>query len=273
MDPKNVRHMASLGTFYPIDQGELIQLIETGSSSLLAPEELLGKHIKAILTPCIPFEGNEELLSSAYSTLVNSKVDEVFLFSDCLLHRFDYIAFADYIIWETPLGAVDITHRLEKIVHSDDSFKDLLKVDNSMHQGEISLECQLPFLQEVFEKNFKIVPFMVGNTSPRLVTNYLSGIIDKDDLLVCVSNISTGLPGDFAKDIDEISNKAILNLDLDYLEKDNTTISAPKSVSLLCSIAKHMNWKPYLIDYSVVNIPGHLSDTQVGASSFVFYED
>jgi len=57
--------------------------------------------------------------------------------------------------WRTPLGAVEVDRQLSEAIRRG---SDIIDVDEVAHAHEHSLEVQLPFLQHLFDGEFKIVP-------------------------------------------------------------------------------------------------------------------
>ncbi len=273
MEPNNIRHSVNSGSFYPIDPAELTKTIENSMNFVGSENDVLGENVRAIISPNVPYLSGGELYASLYAPFLNIDVDEIFIFTDPLLHKHDFIAFSDYIAWEIPLGRIKQTHRLDEIVKSDDSLKDLLRIDNSKHQGEIGIEVQLPYIYLTMGESVRIVPFMVGDTSPRLVSNYLSSFVDPEDIMICVSNISSGIPIEYAKVSDEVIIKAITGLDSNYLENNDLTLTAPRSVALISHIAKQKGWKPKVLRHKILEISGSAGRSTVGAASIVFIEE
>ena len=62
-------------------------------------------------------------------------------------------------VWRMPMGDVNVDSELARAIVKHSEFVD---INPRAHEGEHSIEIQLPFLQYVYDKEFKIVPITVG---------------------------------------------------------------------------------------------------------------
>jgi len=62
-------------------------------------------------------------------------------------------------VWRMPMGDVNVDSELAKAIVRNSEFVD---INPAAHEGEHSIEIQLPFLQYVYDGEFKIVPITVG---------------------------------------------------------------------------------------------------------------
>jgi len=62
-------------------------------------------------------------------------------------------------VWRMPMGDVNVDSELAKAIVKRSGFVD---INPEAHEGEHSIEIQLPFLQYVYDGEFKIVPITVG---------------------------------------------------------------------------------------------------------------
>jgi hypothetical protein len=66
-------------------------------------------------------------------------------------------------VWRTPLGDVGIDEEFSEALLGN---ADIIAEDSSVHEGEHSLEVQLPFLQSLFGERFRIVPIATSLGDP-----------------------------------------------------------------------------------------------------------
>ena len=62
-------------------------------------------------------------------------------------------------VWRMPMGDVNVDSELARSIVRHSEFVD---INPEAHEGEHSIEIQLPFLQYVYNEKFKIVPITVG---------------------------------------------------------------------------------------------------------------
>ncbi len=263
----NVRFAVGAGNAYTLDTQELSTQLD---ELYLRAEQLReNRRIKALIVPGIGYQHVLEILLNAYKHLVGQKYDEIFLLSDPILHKSERVSFDDSDMWETPLGMLETSHRIVQIASSDDHAKDLIRIDNSIHQGEISIETQLPILQKLYTNDVRILPMMVGDVSHRIVGGVLEKFLDDDDLIICVSQLSRGYPENYAVEIDDHLRKVINNMDLNSAENAKFEVTAPNSLRLLMYIAKLKKWKISELEYQRISI----SESRIeGFSTYLLYE-
>lgn len=269
---KSVRPSVGDGIIYPKDNGELESLIQAQIEVADISIYLKNKRIKGLILPSISYDYSSDLLAQVYVNLLGRSFDEIFIFADPVMHELDYLAFNSNRYWETPLSKVETSHRLNQIVRSDDDLRDLMKIDDSKHSGEVSIETQLPFLDVVLEHQFKLIPFMHGKVSPRLAVSMIEPFVDQDDLVIAVTSLSSGLPENYTEEVDTPTIDAILNLDIDYLESTSLEASSPYSLATICTLAKHRGWKVEKIAYQVAHLTNANRTTHIGMAGFVLYD-
>jgi hypothetical protein len=260
---EETRFASGAGSFYPQDPGEL----DLAVSEVLDPKAgdfKTDEEYKALIVPHSGYKHCGEVLGAGYNTIMDKEVDEVFIWSGSHFHMVEEVDFADFLRWETPFGEVETSHRLKQITHSDDSkYHDVLNIDNDMHDGEHAIEVHLPILQYMFGDTFRLLPFVMGEVSPRLVADALEDHIDIDDLLICSSELSKGYPKDYAEEVDQKSIEAILDLDTDKIMDETFQAFSKESIATLIEIAKRKEWTPELIKYKAIKKDGNRSSGQV----------
>ncbi|MFB6113664.1 MAG: AmmeMemoRadiSam system protein B [Halodesulfurarchaeum sp.] len=107
--------------------------------------------------------------------------------------------------WETPLGTVpvhdDLTHRIAAAT-------DAISVDERTHQGEHSIEVQVPFIQYFYDDSVPIVPICFTRQDPGLVSDVSEAVVDAveatglDVVLVSSTDLTHYQPQDVASEQD-----------------------------------------------------------------------
>jgi hypothetical protein len=160
------------------------------------------------------------------------------------------VCVAQFKTWETPLGKVEQSARCSEISKIDEKTdKPIFSDDCDVHLDEHCLEVQLPFLQKVLDPNFKIIPMLIGEVSPRTVAKTLDGLIHEDDLIVVSSDFSHYFEYEKAKELDKKTIDAILALNTDLIDTIDCEACGYKAIAVLIEIAKLRGWKPVLIEY------------------------
>ena len=168
--------------------------------------------------------------------------------------------------WETPLGKVEVNQKLAKQLI--DKCKGFLIEDPTAHMMEHSIEVQLPFLQQKFQRGkstFNIVPISIMNL------DYTDDFLEKCEKLgkaiaslvdlktnnigiVASSDFSHYLPKDLADQKDSKAVESILNQDpkglFGWLDKIDGSVCGYGPIAVLVSAAKALGLTGKLINKS-----------------------
>jgi AmmeMemoRadiSam system protein B len=112
--------------------------------------------------------------------------------------------------WITPLGKVEVNNELAKSISKTGA----AELDEEAHLYEHSIEVQLPFLQYIYEKNFKILPICMMlqdyGTSLELGRSLAEVLKDRSALLIASTDFSHYEPYSVAYKKDAKVAEAIL---------------------------------------------------------------
>ncbi len=122
--------------------------------------------------------------------------------------------------WVTPLGIVEVDSELASSILARSKFA---KADVSAHEGEHSLEVQLPFLQYIFGSSFKIVPISMLYQTPETAKDLSLAINEavnergRDVTLISTSDLTHYEPHELALKKDLEALKRIEEVDPEAL--------------------------------------------------------
>jgi len=154
------RKAAFAGQFYPGTETELKSMLD---DLFKKAEPESRKNVLAIISPHAGYVYSGIVAASSYNQVNPSKTYEnVFVIASS--HRAYYDGASIYSIgnYETPLGEVNVNIELaNKLIEDYEVFNYVAKA----HISEHSLEVQLPFLQYHLDKDFQIVPIVIGTQS------------------------------------------------------------------------------------------------------------
>ncbi|MBI2450223.1 MAG: AmmeMemoRadiSam system protein B [Candidatus Nealsonbacteria bacterium] len=239
-----LRSAALAGEFYPENNKELSGII----NKLLDranPPKIKGE-IFGLLLPHAGYAYSGQVAAYGFKAIIGKKFDTVIIMGDSHYERFDGVAvWSEEGFWETPLGKVMVDKKLTRTVL--DSSRRFFRRD-SAHLWEHSIEVQLPFLQRISVKNFKILPIIFGseNKDWQLLARVIfKNIKNRKVLIIASADLSHYLSYKEAKDIDEKTLKNILNLRV-----SNLNICAIDSVKTLIETTKLLGGKASLLKYA-----------------------
>lgn len=261
-----IRKPAVAGTFYPDDASVLRQEVQKHLSSVIGDK---SKSVpKAIIAPHAGYRFSGDVAASAYTLLkpAAERITRVILMGPC--HRIAVtglaLSGADY--FETPLGRVEIDKAAEAIVTDMPQ----VSVFAPTHAQEHSLEVHIPFLQEILG-DFKMVPFVVGETSPADVAEVLDKLWGGPETAIVISSdLSHFLDYGAAQEIDQRTCDAIEHLDPTQIERNGACGRFP--VGGLLHYAKAHGMSVETLDVRNSGDTAGNKDRVVGYGSWAFYE-
>jgi AmmeMemoRadiSam system protein B len=237
----SVRPAAVAGMFYAAQPAVLhAQIAEClaaadSNGAMRAPKLLIVPHAGYIYSGVVA--------AHAYALLerFREQIKRVVLLGP--VHRVAVRALAAPMVdaFETPLGRVPIDTAALAML---DDLPQLVR-DDRPHEGEHSLEVQLPFLQTVLG-DFMLVPLVVGDASPVEVAQVLERLWGGDETLFIVSSdLSHYLPYASAQAIDAATARRILSLE-GGLDHQQACGAIPINGAL--QAARHHRLVPRLLD-------------------------
>jgi AmmeMemoRadiSam system protein B len=193
--------------FYPADPRELESDIR---SYLDAAETNPESAPKAIVAPHAGYIYSGPIAGSAYAQLRtrSKRIEQVILLGPSHRVPFRGLAYSEAGEFLTPLGSVPVDRSAYEAVADLPQARPF----EAPFEGEHCLEVQLPFLQLVLDA-FRIVPFLVGDTSTDEAAEVIARLWGGDETLIVISSdLSHYLDYDSARRIDAATSKAIEGL-------------------------------------------------------------
>jgi AmmeMemoRadiSam system protein B len=211
---EKIRPSAVAGSFYPANDKVLRNLL---TDLLSQAQKHTARPIpKAIIAPHAGYIYSGPIAASAYACLASQKnlIRRVILLGPAHHGSESSIATTSANSFETPLGKIPIDQNAiqEALTLSQ------VKIDNSPHAEEHSLEVQLPFLQATLG-NFSIVPFVFGEAEPSSIAEVIELLWGtKETLIVISTDLSHYLDYETAQKKDELTSRSILAYQYQHLD-------------------------------------------------------
>ncbi len=216
----DVRLPAVSGTFYPANAQVLRKEIE-GYLSKARPGST-PKGVMGLISPHAGFMYSGQTAAYGYKCLSGDSFDTVIIVAPSHRSFFVGVAADDRSLYRTPLGDIPVDVGLvAKLIESDN----LIRPNPKVHEGEHSLEVQLPFLQYVIG-SFKLVPLIMGTQDPdsckRLAEVIYGCVRDGKEkvLIVGSTDLSHYYPYDHAVELDSVVMKHLERFDVEGMVKD-----------------------------------------------------
>ena len=186
MFDKKIRQAAVAGSFYPANEGALSGMVTNFLKS--AVNEALPD-ITGLVCPHAGYIYSGQVAACSYKQVEGKKYESIIIIAPSHSEYFDFNSVFDGRAYRTPLGIVEVdTERAERLAGSA-MYKNRIKLSDSGHRREHSLEVQLPFLQSVFE-NLKIVPVVMGSQNKKNIEslgNVIGDTFKGESILIIAS--------------------------------------------------------------------------------------
>jgi AmmeMemoRadiSam system protein B len=233
-----VRPTAVAGRFYPADPEELRDLVDR----LL--DEVCGQPRPvppaAVVAPHAGYRYSGAVAATAYAhlTVAPHAVPRVVLLGPAHFCPLDGMAVPAVDAFATPLGTVRIDDDARTVATALPG----VAVDDRPHDGEHSLETQLPFLQRVLGPEVAVLPVLVGRTQPESVAAVLTALLAVDGALAVVStDLSHHLDEPSAHERDRRTADAVLARDAAALRPDDACGHQPLRGLLHHAAERHLS--------------------------------
>ena len=229
-----VREPAFAGQFYPSDPAKLRAAIDGFLHDAL---ERPSATPVAIVVPHAGYIYSGQIAADAYRVLKGACPDIVVILGANHTGRgYREMAVFDGAGFRTPLGTARIDRALASALVEAGAGA---VFDNAAHDGEHSIEVQVPFIQRSCPAA-AIVPIVVGETDPdtaarfgRSVARVLAG---RRAVIVASSDLSHYPPQETARDVDQRTLAAIASLDPARLTAAvQDTMTAPPRNAVTCA--------------------------------------
>ena len=233
-----VRSPAVAGIFYP-----------GGASTLAANVDELLAHVeskprgrpRALICPHAGYRYSGPMAAEAFAQLRGEAYDQVLLMGPSHRVAFRGVALADVDAFDTPLGQLTITSKLDVLARSR-----LFHFANAPHEEEHAIEVELPFLQRTLGR-FTLAPLIFGETDEEAVAQELSNWVSPSTLFVVSSDLSHYHTYDEAAELDRATIEAILRLDVEAVSQADACGRAP--LAALLQLAHWQKWQARLLGY------------------------
>jgi AmmeMemoRadiSam system protein B/AmmeMemoRadiSam system protein A len=228
-EPGGVREAAVAGAFYPSDPDALASMVDAMlADASAAPVD--GKLI-ALICPHAGYEYSGRVAAESYAQLRGADVRRVVVIAPSHVEAFDGVAVYNGTGYATPLGVVRVdTDFAASLAAASPSIR-LSGRGHDYHRGsrgEHAVEVQIPFLQRVLGKDFRIVPIVMGDQSYeicRALGVALAKTIGDDPrtVLIASSDLSHFHDYDEARRLDRMVLKSVEAYDYYSLSRNFAT--------------------------------------------------
>ena len=201
-----VRKSAVSGIFYPDQELDLQSKVQ----ELLSEAPVYSLRPTAIVVPHSSLSYSGKIAASAYASLAQfqDEIKDVIVLGSSHHNAVKGVVVCTYQEFECSARTVKTNPQILNKIKG----LDFVSVDDSVHDGEHSIEVQLPFLNEVLS-DYSITPLAVGEVDPSDVARLMETVVSPQALFVISTDFSQYMPYEEAKEADKETLKSIELLD------------------------------------------------------------
>lgn len=234
--PSVDRQPAVAGQFYP---GTAVELRSTLKELFARAVPSKGiSNVVAIIAPHAGYVFSGAVAASSFNQLdVNRHYDNIFVLGPSHHVGFEGASIYTDGNFVTPLGTVQVNTKLGKELIGRNK---VFVSRNDAHRLEHSVEVQLPFLQYKFGNNCRIVPLVLGASSPltcKEIANGLRPYFNGKNLFIISSDFSHYPAYDDAERADKATADAVVSRSPEMLLRvmsENDQKNIPNLATSLC---------------------------------------
>ncbi|MFN3660943.1 MAG: AmmeMemoRadiSam system protein B, partial [Brevinematales bacterium] len=202
----------------------------------------------ALISPHAGYVYSGQVAAYGYKLIEHTNWDVVVLLGPSHYVHFEGAALSSAMAFQTPLGEIDVHQDYNAALIEEDPH--LFSYLSSAHEREHCLETQLPFLQDVVEGEFRMVPILLGALSRQSVLDMAKTLVtlyrrrNERVLFVISTDLSHYHSAKEAKEMDRRLIRHLLAMDTEALMRDafSGVIEACGIFPLLvmCEMAKQL---------------------------------
>jgi hypothetical protein len=178
------------GQWYPADASQLAAEVDSYINAAQLPD--LDGEVVAVMAPHAGYTYSGPVAGYAFAALRGLTPDVVALLSPMHYPYNEPLLTTAHSAYATPLGEVPVDHDALKALDSLLLMELGYGLTRVAHDSEHSLEIELPFLQRVLDKPFRLLPVMVRDPRARVVRGLgkaLAALFSDGGLLAAESSI------------------------------------------------------------------------------------
>ena len=177
-----IRPAAIAGQFYPSEKSQLQAAIHAAMDTVTVQQQS-----QAIIAPHAGYMYSGDIAASAYHTVLHLSptVKKIVVLGPAHRVYVKGMALSSADVFSTPLGNIPLDQDWQTQLLT---LPGVIEFDQT-HEQEHSIEIHLPFLQSLFN-DFILLPVVVGDVAPHLVSQFIESIWSDDTLIVVSSDLS-----------------------------------------------------------------------------------
>lgn len=213
-----IRKPVVAGQFYPGTKNELEEMIDSCIQHKFGPGNQIqnDESVYGIISPHAGYVYSGPTACHSYKAISSKNPELVIILGPNHFGVGKDVATMVDVQWETPLGLVEVDSEAAREIVNNSKYTE---IDEFSHSKDHSLEVQIPMLQSIFSKKFKILPIILRDQSLEMakdVGNAVAQIVkSRNAMIVASSDFTHYEENSFAHSQDKALIDPILEMDVE----------------------------------------------------------
>lgn len=213
-----IRKAVVAGQFYPGTKNELEEMIDSCIQHKFGPGNQIqnDESIYGIISPHAGYVYSGPTACHSYKAISSKNPELVIILGPNHFGVGKDVATMVDVQWETPLGLVEVDSEAVREIANNSKY---IEIDEFSHSKDHSLEVQIPMLQSIFSKKFKILPIILRDQSLEMAKDVGNAVAQiaksRNAMIVASSDFTHYEENSFAHSQDKALIDPILEMDVE----------------------------------------------------------
>lgn len=213
-----IRKPVVAGQFYPGTKNELEEMIDSCIQHKFGPGNQIqnDESVYGIISPHAGYVYSGPTACHSYKAISSKNPELVIILGPNHFGVGKDVATMVDVQWETPLGLVEVDSEAAREIANNSKY---IEIDEFSHSKDHSLEVQIPMLQSIFSKKFKILPIILRDQSLEMAKDVGNAVAQiaksRNAMIVASSDFTHYEENSFAHSQDKALIDPILEMDVE----------------------------------------------------------
>ena len=213
-----IRKPVVAGQFYPGTKNELEEMIDSCIQHKFGPGNQIqnDERVYGVISPHAGYVYSGPTACHSYKAISSKNPELVIILGPNHFGIGKDVATMVDVQWKTPIGLVEVDSEAAREIANNSKY---IEIDEFSHSKDHSLEVQIPMLQSIFSKKFKILPIILRDQSLEMAKDVGNAVAQiaksRNAMIVASSDFTHYEENSIAHSQDKALIEPILEMDVE----------------------------------------------------------
>ena len=213
-----IRKPVVAGQFYPGTKNELEEMIDSCIQHKFGPGNQIqnDERVYGVISPHAGYVYSGPTACHSYKAISSKNPELVIILGPNHFGIGKDVATMVDVQWKTPIGLVEVDSEAAREIADNSKY---IEIDEFSHSKDHSLEVQIPMLQSIFSKKFKILPIILRDQSLEMAKDVGNAVAQiaksRNAMIVASSDFTHYEENSIAHSQDKALIEPILEMDVE----------------------------------------------------------